>query len=154
MSDTEQRKTARAGGASPSRTGQHASYSNHQDHLGNVADKLIARLHDVDGKVAEMRTTAQNDEETLFDKVLKVALPGIAGIAAGRVFKLLWNRSLTKFAGKKGEPVDTEDSVFLSVLFAALLAAITAIVSQLSDRGSKALVAHRHSGSSGRPAKR
>ena len=40
--------------------------------------------------------------------------------------------------------VDQQESLFMSILFAALSAAVGAAVSQLSDRGSKALVARRH----------
>lgn len=43
-----------------------------------------------------------------------------------------------------GRSRDQQESLFMSILFAALSAAVGAAVSQLSDRGSKALVARRH----------
>ena len=69
---------------------------------------------------------------------------------AGKLFTLVWNKFVARKrpsdgTGELGDGVvDQQESLFMSILFAALSAAVGAAVSQLSDRGSKALVARRH----------
>ena len=45
---------------------------------------------------------------------------------------------------RKGLAADAPQSLAMSLAFAAVSAALGAVVSQLSDRGSKAFVDHRH----------
>lgn len=113
----------------------------------STADQIIAGFDRINDKVDAMRAQRLNDPDSLGDKLLKFALPSVAGFVAGKLFTLLWNRGTSRVAGrgKLGDGVvDEQESFVMSLLFSALSAAIGAVVSQLSDRGSQAIVDHRH----------
>lgn len=117
----------------------------------STADRIIAGFDRINDKVDDMRAKRLNDPDSLGDKALKVVLPSVAGFIAGKLFTLVWNRSIGRGrAAKTGDSslgdgvVDNKESVFMSVIFAALSAAVGAGVSTLSDRGSQALVDRRH----------
>ncbi|RSX51825.1 DUF4235 domain-containing protein [Bifidobacterium samirii] len=116
------------------------------------ADAVIAVFDRINEKVDAMREKRLNDPDSLGDKLLKSVLPSLAGLVAGQLFTMLWNRTV---GGRKaGAPssdgrlgdgvVDERESVLMSILFAGLSAAFGAAVSHLSNRGSQALVDRRH----------
>ena len=120
--------------------------------LGAIADRTVAQLHDLDEKVDAMKHHKSQDPETLGDKIIKLALPSLAGLVAGRVFQMLWDRfsptAKAKRAGKGDVDEglvddDVERGLWASLVFTAMSAAFSAVISLLSDRGSNALVAHR-----------
>ncbi|WP_236023820.1 DUF4235 domain-containing protein [Bifidobacterium miconis] len=120
------------------------------------ADQIIAVFDQINEKVDAMRAKRINDPDSLGDKFLKFALPSVAGFIAGKLFTLAWNHSLGRNrkaaaptgaadAGSLGDGVvDEKESLMMSVLFSALSSAVGAAVSQLSDRGSQAIVDRRH----------
>ncbi|MCH9275692.1 DUF4235 domain-containing protein [Bifidobacterium amazonense] len=119
----------------------------------STADQIIAVFDRINEKVDAMRAKRINDPDSLGDKFLKFALPSVAGFVAGKLFTFAWNRSLGRNrkaasqagAGSFGDGVvDEKESLMMSVLFSALSAAVGAAVSQLSDRGSQAIVDRRH----------
>ena len=101
----------------------------------STADRIVASLGAVNAKVDEMRSNLEHDPDSLGDKILKAALPSIAGLVAGKLFQVVWNRGTAKHNG---------NGFIMSVLFAGLSAAVGAAVAQLSNRGSQALVDRRH----------
>ena len=131
-------------------------------------DAVIAVFDRINEKVDAMRTTRLNDPDSLGDKLLKAVLPSLAGLVAGQLFTMLWNRtvggrggaltgrgrrsgsqagtpSVRPSGGRPGDGVvDERESVLMSILFAGLSAAFGAAVSHLSTRGSQALVDRRH----------
>jgi len=117
---------------------------------GSSTDRIIEGFARINEKVNAMRNQRLNDPDSLGDKAVKFALPSIAGFVAGKLFTLAWNKFVARKrpsdgTGELGDGVvDQQESLFMSILFAALSAAVGAAVSQLSDRGSKALVARRH----------
>ena len=116
---------------------------------GSSTDRIIEGFARINEKVDAMRNQRLNDPDSLGDKAVKFALPSIAGFVAGKLFTLVWNKFVARKrpsdARRAGDGVvDQQESLFMSILFAALSAAVGAAVSQLSDRGSKALVARRH----------
>lgn len=112
-----------------------------QTDLTDTADRLTAKFDSVNSKVDSMREQAQNDPDTFGDKLIKLALPALTGMLAGQIFKMIWNKQ----RGKDGlDEEERQEGFFMSLVFAALSAAVTAVVSQLSDRGSEAFVNHRH----------
>ncbi|OZG65621.1 DUF4235 domain-containing protein [Bifidobacterium eulemuris] len=118
-------------------------YADYQDdYEGSSADRIVAQFHAIDDKVNAMRDQRLNDPDSLGDKLIKFALPTLAGLVAGKAFQLLWDRG----PGRKGKTVDdaAQQGLVMSLAFAAASAAFGAIVSQLSDRGSQALVDRRH----------
>ena len=128
------------------RSGEHAG--GHE--LTATADRVVAQLHDLDEKVTAMKQQRSEDPETAGDKILKLALPSVAGLVAGKVFQLLWDKlsssRKTTSGGSADEGLvddDVERGLWSSLVFAAMSAAFSAVISQLSDRGSKALVSHR-----------
>jgi hypothetical protein len=109
--------------------------------LSDTADRLTAKFDSVNSKVDGMREQVRSDPDTFGDKLIKLALPGLAGMLAGQVFKMIWNKQ----RGKDGlDDEERQEGFFMSLVFAALSAAVTAVVAQLSDRGSEAFVNHRH----------
>lgn len=117
----------------------------------SAADDIIATLDGINRKVDDMRNARINDPDSLGDKLLKFALPSIAGFIAGKLFQSLWNSSVAKPTTRRQKNgtlgdgiVDDHESLFMSIAFSALSAAVTAAVSQLSDRGSQAIVDRRH----------
>lgn len=116
--------------------------------IESTADRIVVGFDKINEKVDTMRAERLNDPDSLGDKLLKAALPSIAGFVAGKVFTVLWNRGTSRRksgAGTLGDGVvDDHESFVMSLLFSALSAAIGAVVSQLSDRGSQAIVDRRH----------
>ena len=80
----------------------------------------------------------------LGDKLIKSAVPALAGLVAGKAFQMIWDKGTSKRTLRKGLAADAPQSLAMSLAFAAVSAALGAVVSQLSDRGSKAFVDHRH----------
>ncbi len=117
---------------------------------GSSTDRIIEGFARINEKVDAMRNQRLNDPDSLGDKAVKFALPSIVGFVSGKLFTLVWNKFVARKrpsdgTGELGDGVvDQQESLFMSILFAALSAAVGAAVSQLSDRGSKALVARRH----------
>ncbi|OZG61836.1 hypothetical protein BLEM_1373 [Bifidobacterium lemurum] len=116
-------------------------YADYQDgYEGSSADRIVAQFHAIDDKVNAMRDQRLNDPDSLGDKLIKFTLPTLAGLAAGKAFQLLWDRG----PGRKTAGDAAQQGLVMSLAFAAASAAFGAIVSQLSDRGSQALVDRRH----------
>ena len=117
----------------------------YENHNGNdsSADGIVDWFHAIDDKVNAMRDQRLNDPDSLGDKLIKFALPSLAGLLAGKVFQMLWNRGLVRKNHTSG--VDAaQDGLIMSLAFAAASAAFGAVISQLSNRGSQALVDRRH----------
>lgn len=110
------------------------------DYEGSSADRIVAQFHAIDDKVNAMREQRLNDPDSLGDKLIKFALPTIAGLVAGKAFQMLWDRG----PGRKASDGAAQQGFAMSLAFAAASAAFGAIISQLSDRGSQALVDRRH----------
>lgn len=108
----------------------------------NAADRVVAAFHRIDEKVDEMSRKRKADPESMGDKLFKSAAPALAGLLAGKLFQSLWNRGVTR----RGFDKDAAgmQGLLLSVAFAAASAALGSFISQLSARGSQALVNRRH----------
>nr|WP_236632781.1 DUF4235 domain-containing protein [Bifidobacterium xylocopae] len=114
--------------------------------MSATADSAVAKFHAIDEKVDAMRSQVNADPDSLGDKLLKFALPSLAGLLAGKLFKSVWDsRNTARNNGiEQHDDGQEQESMVASLVFAALSAALTAVVSELSDRGSQALVSRRH----------
>ncbi|KAB8288448.1 hypothetical protein DSM100688_1015 [Bifidobacterium ramosum] len=118
----------------------------------STADRIVAGFDRINEKVDAMRAERINDPDSLGDKLLKAALPSVAGFIAGKLFTLAWNHGVARRRGLRPTSdgtlgdgvVDDKESLLASLMFSALSASIGAVVSQLSDRGSQAIVNRRH----------
>ena len=109
--------------------------------LESTADRVVAALRNIDGKVNAKRDQRLNDPDSFGDKIFKFAMPTLVGLAFGKVFEMAWKQSV----GRKATSwFDALKDAILGIAFAVISAALGALVSQLSDRGSKAIVNHRH----------
>lgn len=109
------------------------------------ADSAVAWLKTLQGKVDDMRTQRSQDAESLGDKMLTMLVPAAAAFVAGKVFSAWWNRKgPSKGADASSEPDEAGEGLIMGLVFSALSAAFVAVVSQLSGRGSRAFVNHRH----------
>ena len=104
------------------------------------ADRAVDSLHRIDEKGNRLR----EDPDSLGDKLIKSAVPALAGLVAGKAFQMIWDKGTSKRNLRKGLAADAPQSLAMSLAFAAVSAALGAVVSQLSDRGSKAFVDPRH----------
>lgn len=109
-----------------------------------AVDRAVDSLHRIDEKVNRLREDRLNDPDSLGDKLIKSAVPALAGLVAGKAFQMIWDKGTSKRNLRKGLAADAPQSLAMSLAFAAVSAALGAVVSQLSDRGSKAFVDHRH----------
>ncbi|MBT1173080.1 DUF4235 domain-containing protein [Bifidobacterium sp. MA2] len=112
--------------------------------FSSTADEAVEALHRVDEKVDELRNRRLSDPDSLGDKLFKWAFPSIIGLVAGKAFQMMWDRGASSRNLARGRAADAPQGFVASMLFAAASAAFGAVVSQLSDRGSKAFVARRH----------
>lgn len=109
-----------------------------------MADQVVGMLHQVDGKVNDMRNSIESDPESLTDKLVKFALPSIAALLAGKLFQAFWGGLVRKRNGGVDSPEEDQESATDGLLFGVLSAAVIALVSGLSERGSQALIDRRH----------
>ena len=109
--------------------------------MESSADRVVAALHTVDEKVNAMRDQRLNDPDSFGDKIFKFAMPTLVGLAFGKVFeKKSVGRKAVRADGTKNEAAEAA----LGIVFAVVSAGFGALVSQLSGRGSKAIVDRRH----------
>lgn len=111
---------------------------------GNQVDQLVDVFHRIDEKVNTMRSSIESDPETLMDKVVKFALPSIAGLVAGKLFQSFWSRLVRKPNGEVDTEEGSQESATAGLLFAVLSAAVTTLASNLIGRGSQTLIDRRH----------
>ena len=109
-----------------------------------MADQVVGMLHQVDGKVNDMRNSIESDPESLTDKLVKFALPSIAALLAGKLFQAFWSGLVRKRNGGVDSPEEDQESATDGLLFGVLSAAVIALVSGLFERGSQALIDRRH----------
>lgn len=108
------------------------------------ADAAIAGLHRIDEKVNALRASREADPDSLLDKAFKATAPALVGMVAGKVFQTLWDKGTARRNLRRGLAADAPQGLVMSLAFAAASAAFGAVISQLSDRGSQALVDRRH----------
>ncbi|PWG65946.1 hypothetical protein DF196_06305 [Bifidobacterium callitrichidarum] len=134
---------AENGAAFPSgRSGYESGYDGGEFSSG--ADQAVESLHRIDEKVNALRAAREADPDSLLDKAFKAAVPALVGMVAGKAFQTLWDKGTSRRNLRKGLAEDAPQGLLMSLAFAAASAAFGAVVSQLSDRGSKAIVARRH----------
>lgn len=71
--------------------------------------------------------------------------PTLAGLVFGKLFELAWRKSVGRKAVLPDGTTDKRKELALNLVFGVASAGLGALVSQLSDRGSQALVDRRHS---------
>lgn len=113
--------------------------------LESSADRIVASLHNVDEKVNALREQRINDPDDLCDKMFKAVAPALAGLVFGKLFELVWRKSVSRKAVLPDGTTDKRKELALSLVFGVASAGFGALVSQLSSRGSQALVDRRHS---------
>ncbi|WP_240951143.1 DUF4235 domain-containing protein [Bifidobacterium olomucense] len=101
-------------------------------------------MHRIDEKVNALRAAREADPDSLLDKAFKAAAPAFIGMVAGKAFQMVWDKGVGRRNLRKGLATDAPQGLAMSLLFAAASAAFGAVVSQLSDRGSQALVDRKH----------
>lgn len=121
-----------------------------QEDLPSPVVESVKRTTDaINDKVNRKRAAIKADPDDLIDKFVKFAFPSAAGFVASKAFEAMWNRGpgagaqaakgLGRTAGKAAK-----GSLLSSIVFAALSAALGALVSGISERGSQSLVDRRH----------
>ena len=87
------------------------------------ADRAVDSLHRIDEKVNRLREDRLNDPDSLGDKLIKSAVPALAGLVAGKAFQMIWDKGTSKRNLRKGLAADAPQSLAMSLAFAAVSAA-------------------------------
>ena len=112
----------------------------HNTDSDSGADKVIENLHRIDDKVDALRNQMMSDPDSLGDKLLKTEIPAVAGLVASYLFQMAWDKGTGRLDAEK----EVQQGLLMSIAFAAASAAVGAVVSALSCRGTQALVDRRH----------
>lgn len=107
------------------------------------AQDIVDKLNAVDERVTQLRASRTADPDTALDKLIGMAVPSLAGMVAGKVFGKLWNLGpgTPKKSHRSADTANVErNSLLMELLFAACSAAFVAIVTQLSDKSSRAVI--------------
>lgn len=112
--------------------------------LSNKTDELVGVFHQIDEKVNGMRSSIKSNPETLMDKLMKFALPSIAGLLMGKLFQSFWSRLISKRNGGIETSETDQESATTGLLFAVLSAVVTTLASGLIQRASQTLIDRRH----------
>ena len=108
-------------------------------------ESIVERLEGISGKVDDMRASREKDPDSLGDKLLTMLVPAASALIAGKAFSAWWKRR-GRSTGRSARTDSGHESynLVVGVAFAALSAAFVAVVSQLSEHGSRAYVDRRH----------
>ncbi|MCC2732568.1 hypothetical protein LK486_18930, partial [Fusicatenibacter saccharivorans] len=60
------------------------------------ADRVVEGLHRIDQKVDDLRNQRLNDPDSLGDKLVKSAVPALAGLVAGKLFQIAWDKGAAR----------------------------------------------------------
>lgn len=112
--------------------------------MESSADRVVTALHTVDEKVNAMRDHRLNDPDSFGDKIFKSVMPALAGLVFGKMFEMVWKRSIGRKSVRADGTTNEAAEAVLGIAFAVASAAFGTLVSQLSDRGSKVIVDKRH----------
>ncbi|WP_018142517.1 DUF4235 domain-containing protein [Alloscardovia criceti] len=121
--------------------------SENTDYSNLKTEEAVENLHKADEKINAIRTRIKNDPDDAFDKLLKLALPALAGLIGGKIAEILWKQGKRSVLGAKAiddDGNDISDGIFASMIFAGLSAALGSLISSLSTKGSQGLVNLRH----------
>lgn len=109
--------------------------------IESLKTSLLPKLADVNRKVDDMRTATHSDPENLTDKIIKLALPALAGLVLSKVLEMAWKKTTKNDVVPSGS--DDTTSLLGAMAFASVSAALAAVVSRLSTKGSTRLVNRR-----------
>lgn len=107
------------------------------------AQDIVDKLNAVDERVTQLRASRTADPDTALDKLIGMAVPSLAGMVAGKVFGKLWKLGpgTPNNSRQNADNANAErTSLLMELLFAACSAAFVAIVTQLSDKSSRAVI--------------
>ena len=79
------------------------------------ADRAVDSLHRIDEKVNRLREDRLNDPDSLGDKLIKSAVPALAGLVAGKAFQMIWDKGTSKRNLRKGLAADAPQSLAMSL---------------------------------------
>ena len=80
------------------------------------ADRAVDSLHRIDEKVNRLREDRLNDPDSLGDKLIKSAVPALAGLVAGKAFQMIWDKGTSKRNLRKGLAADAPQGLAMSLV--------------------------------------
>ena len=92
--------------------------------LESTADRVVAALHNIDGKVNAKRDQRLSDPDSFGDKIFKFAMPTLVGLAFGKVFEMAWKKSVGRKATLPDGTTDARKDAILGIAFAVISAAL------------------------------
>lgn len=119
----------------------HSASSAGSSGIESLKDSVLPKLSGVNRKVDDMRSSVKSDPENLTDKILKLAIPALAGLALTKILEMAWKKTTKDDAVPSGS--DTSTSLLNAMAFASISGALAALISRLATKGSTALVSRR-----------
>jgi hypothetical protein len=106
-----------------------------------MKNSILPKLTDVNRKVDDMRASTQSNPDDITDKIIKLAIPALAGLVLTKVLQIAWKKTTKDDSVPSG--ADTDSSLLGAMAFASISGALAAVISRLSTKGSLALVNRR-----------
>lgn len=111
--------------------------------LDSSTDRIVKQINSVDNKVTQLRKSRMSDPDTLSDKALKWIIPTLTGLVASKVFQMVWDKVTAKaHPSPLDDDQDHQQGIMMSMIFAALSAAFSTLLTQASDRSTNSFVHH------------
>ena len=112
--------------------------------LESTADRVVAALRNIDGKVNAKRDQRLNDPDSFGDKIFKSVVPTLAGLVLGKAFEMVWKKKRRPQGRPCRRYQERGCGSGARHRIRRGFRRFGALVSQLSGRGSKAIVDRRH----------
>ncbi len=108
--------------------------------LDDTTARAVAGMEKVNSAVDAKRASLRSDPDTLSDKALRSAVPAVAGIVGSKGLEAVWK----KMTGSDHAPgAASQDGLGLSMLFAAVSAAVGVLISRVAVSSVSALIRRR-----------
>lgn len=109
--------------------------------IEGMKESIVPTMAKINEKVVSMKDAITENPDTTADKIIRLAVPALIGIAASKVVELGWKKTTKQESTPSA--TDTESNIFLAIAFAVISAIIGTVVSRLSTVSTNAFVNHR-----------
>jgi hypothetical protein len=106
-----------------------------------MKESIIPQMEKINEKVTSMKNSITDNPDSTSDKIIRLAVPALIGIAVGKLVALGWKKTTKQESTPSA--TDTESNIFLAVVFAAVSAVVSTFASRLTTIGTNAYIGHR-----------
>jgi hypothetical protein len=109
--------------------------------LETLKNSVLPKLAGINKKVDDMRNSVQADPEDVTDKIIKLAVPAVAGLVLTKILQIAWKKATKADVVPSGS--DTATSLLGAMAFASISGALAALMSRVSTKGALKVVDRR-----------